>query len=461
MEVTMATAVIMPRQGQSVESCIIAKWYKQKGDPVKTGDILFTYETDKATFDEEAKLEGTLLDIFFAEGDDVPVLTNVCVIGTPGESTAEFNPNSEVIPAETSQPAVPVPAIQEAPAAEAIHASSAPQAAANEEIKISPRARNLAEKSGLDYRFTGGTGPNGRIIERDIVMLKENGPAVTSAARSEYLEMEQPVTGTGIGGRITTADLHNAAAAPANEPMKISQDIIASAAPMYDEVKIPNIRKVIAKAMFNSISTTCQLTLNASFDATDILEYRKKLKENKDRLGLENITLNDIILYAVSRTLMNHKDLNANFVEDRMLYFRNVNLGVAVDTERGLMVPNIFNANLKSLNEISKETKRLAQESQKGTINPDLLKNGSFTVTNLGTLDVESFTPVLNVPQTGILGVGTIVQRAKEVDGEYQFYPAMGLSLTFDHRALDGAPAARFLQELKRNLEGFSVLLAK
>jgi len=166
-------------------------------------------------------------------------------------------------------------------------------------------------------------------------------------------------------------------------------------------------------------------------------------------------------LYAVSRTLLNHKELNAHFMDDKMLLFNTVNLGVAVDTERGLMVPTIFNAERKSLNEISKEAKVLISECQKGTINPDLLKGGSFTVTNLGTLDIESFTPVLNPPQTGILGVNTIVQRVKEVNGEYVYYPAMGLSLTFDHRALDGAPAARFLKELKTNLENFTVMLAK
>jgi pyruvate dehydrogenase E2 component (dihydrolipoamide acetyltransferase) len=144
-----------------------------------------------------------------------------------------------------------------------------------------------------------------------------------------------------------------------------------------------------------------------------------------------------------------------------MLYFNQVNLGVAVDTERGLMVPTIFQADRMSLNEISAELKKLSEECQKGTINPDLLKGGSFTISNLGTMDIESFTPVLNPPQTGILGVCSIVQRVKEVKGEYVYYPAMGLSLTFDHRALDGAPAARFLQGLKANLENFSVLLAK
>ena len=142
-------------------------------------------------------------------------------------------------------------------------------------------------------------------------------------------------------------------------------------------------------------------------------------------------------------------------------YFSNVNLGMAVDTERGLMVPTIFSADRLPLNEIARRAKQLAEECKTGSINPDMLQNGSFTITNLGTLDIESFTPVLNPPQTGILGVGNIVQRAREVDGELEFYPAMGFSLTFDHRAIDGAPAARFLKELKTNLENFSVLLTR
>lgn len=454
----MATPVIMPRQGQSVESCIIAKWYKNKGDKVNIGDILFTYETDKATFDEEAKIEGTLLDVFFEEGDDVPCLLNVCVIGNEGESTAEFNPNgSEAV---QSEPAVQPTKTEEAPAAEEKTAPLATIVNTGDELKISPRARNLAERAGVDVRYANPTGPYGRIIEKDVVSLIESGPAATYSAREEYLNRAelQGISGTGLGGKITTGDLTTAPSVEAvSQPAQISD----SAAPLYEEVKLTNIRKVIAKAMLNSITSTCQLTLNSSFDATEVLAFRKKLKGSKDHLGLENITLNDIILYAVSRTLQTHKELNAHFLDDKMLFFKNVHLGVAVDTERGLMVPTVFNANLKSLNEISKDVKKVVQECQKGTVSPDVLKGASFTITNLGTLDIESFTPVLNPPQTGILGVSTIVQRAREVDGEYEFYPAMGLSLTFDHRALDGAPAARFLQDLKRNLENFSALLVK
>lgn len=449
----MATPVIMPRQGQSVESCIIAKWHKKKGDKVDVGDILFSYETDKASFDEEAKISGTFLGTFFEEGDDVPCLTNVCVIGNEGESIDGFNPNSSG--AVEATPVAPAEEVSAQIKAEKVQISS-PAIQSEDILKVSPRAKNLANKIGIDYRYATPTGPHGRIIEQDISALKESGCAFTQAARDEHMkgEVQPEIIGTGLGGRVTTTDLaHGVVKTDASAPAKDE--------PLYDEVKISNIRKVIAKAMQNSLATTAQLTLNTTFDATEIMEFRKKLKEGKDRLGLENITINDIILFAVSRTLLHHKDLNANFMDDKMLYFRNVNLGMAVDTERGLMVPTIMNANLKSLNDISKEAKKLAKDCQSGSISPDLLKNGSFTISNLGTLGIESFTPVLNPPQTGILGVNTIVQRAREIDGEFVFYPAMTLSLTFDHKALDGAPAAKFLKDLVTNLENFGALLVK
>jgi len=454
----MATPIIMPRQGLSVESCIITKFYKQPGDKVQVGDLLFTYETDKATFDEEAKVEGTLLAVFFEEGDDVPVLTNVCVIGNEGESVAEFVPSANATSDEVSnENSVQEQSMNEPSPSEETSEELAVQINEGKRLKISPRARNLAERIGVDYRYTRASGPYGRIIEKDIVDIQQKGLVFTAAAKETHLKSDfGMVSGTGLGGRITTADLEG-------KPIEAETAVLERQASEADyvEVKLTNIRKVIAKAMYHSITSTCQLTINTSFDATEILAYRKKLKASKEQLGLANITINDMILFAVSRTILNHKDLNAHFLEDKMLHFNNVNLGVAVDTERGLMVPTVFKANKKSLNEISREVKGLVEQCQKGTINPDLLKGGTFTITNLGTLDIESFTPVLNPPQTGILGVNTIVQRAREVNGEIEYYPAIGLSLTFDHRALDGAPAARFLKELKTNLENFSTLLAK
>ena len=450
----MATPVIMPRQGQSVESCIITKWNKQVGDKVAVGDLLFTYETDKATFDEESQVEGTLLAILHEEGDDVPCLENVCVIGSEGEDVSQFmaaGPASEA----SAQPVTAASVQPEAaPAANAAaNIAQVASKAAEGDIKISPRARAYAEKTGVDYRYAVPSGAEGRIIERDIVALREQGVMVTPAASGEYLAGGSRIEGTGIGGRVSVEDLSAPAAA--------TQPVDAVQAPEYEDVKLTNIRKVIARSMTASLSSMAQLTLNTSFDATELMAYRKKVKENGEKLGLANITLNDMVLYAVSRTLPNHKELNAHLLEDKMRYFTNVHLGMAVDTERGLMVPTIFNANKLSLNDIAVEAKKCAADCQKGSINPDKLSGASFTVSNLGSLGIESFTPVINPPQTGILGVDNIVTRVKEVNGQIKTYPAMGLSLTFDHRALDGAPAAKFLKELAANLENFSALLAK
>lgn len=427
----MATAVIMPRQGQSVESCIIGEWFKKVGDPVQEGDILFSYETDKSSFEEPAKQAGTLLAIFYGADDDVPCLTTVGVIGEPGESYAEFAPDQAAGTAEA--PGMEAPAAK-APAAAAV-AAPAVQAEGTALRGISPRARNAAERLHVDPAQAQPTGPNGRVIERDI-------KALAQASR----------TGTGLGGRVTAADQ---AAAPAAQ----AAPAVQGADTEYQDVKLPNIRKVIAKSMFQSLSTMAQLTHTTSFDATCIMNFRKGLKAAPEQLQVPNITLNDIILFAASRVLPKHPDLNAHFLEDKMRYFRHVNLGIAVDTPRGLMVPTLMRAEEKSLKEIAAEAKALAAACQDGSINPDLLQGASFTVSNLGTLGIEHFTPVINPPQTGILGVDCIVERVRTVDGQIAVYPAMGLSLTYDHRALDGAPASRFLQDMRAALENFQALL--
>ena len=420
----MAIAVIMPRQGQSVESCVITSWAKKVGDPVQEGDVLFSYETDKSSFDEPAPAAGTLLAILKEEGDEVPCLENVCIIGQAGEDISALMGD-----APAKEEAAPASAAEEkkeeAPAAAAPVAASAPA-----EGKISPRARMLAEKTAADVSRATATGPQGRIIERDIQAVLDAG----------YVRKEEEKP---------------AAAAPAAPAAPAAEEA------EYEDVKLSNIRKVIARSMHASLSEAAQLTLNTSFDATSIMAYRASLKAAGETLGLVNITLNDIVMYAVSRTLKDFRELNAHYLDDHMRYFKDVHLGVAVDTERGLMVPTVKKANTLSLNELAAAAKELIAQAQSGSISPDKLQGASFTVTNLGSMGVESFTPVINPPQTAILGVCSITRRLKQVGGADVSYPAMGLSLTFDHRALDGAPAARFLKALCTNLENFTLLLAK
>ena len=443
----MATPVIMPRQGQSVESCIIGKWHKNVGDKVSIGDILFTYETDKSTFDEESKTDGMMLAMFFEEGDDVPCLMNVCVIGEEGEVTDEFKPDTQDDGSSNTSSVKNDDGNQQASnGSESVNVSDTIYAKdINEELKISPRAKNLADRLGVDIYSAPASGPGGRIIERDIKYMADNKKFATAAAKADYKGLAGKINGNGIGGRVTTADIAEA------------EKIERNGEGEFVEIPNTNIRKVIAKTMHQSLSTMAQLTLNASFDATDILNYRKKLKSEQDKPDFVNITLNDIILYAVSRVILNHKEVNAHYYDDKMVFFKNAHLGVATDTPRGLMVPTLFNANTLTLKELSRNVKDLTESTRAGTISPDMLKDGTFTITNLGTLDIESFTPVINPPQTCILGVNNITDKVKNTDGQtIVIYKSMGLSLTFDHRALDGAPAARFLKDLKIYLENFT-----
>ena len=443
----MALPIIMPRQGQSVESCIITAWNKKTGDKVEKGEVLFSYETDKSSFDETAPESGTILAIFNEEGDDVPCLATVCVIGNPGEDFSAFVPKGE----ETAAPATPI--VEEKKEEKVEVKEEVAPVATTISGAISPKAKNLAAKTGADLLKAVPTGPNGRIIERDVQALLDKGLTVSSAAAENYTTATE---GTGINGKVVLADLAAKVevAAPAVEEVK------APVAEYVDE-KLPNIRKVIAKSMHASLSTMAQLTLNTSFDATKIMAFRASLKSGAEKLGLPNITLNDMVLFAVSRVLLKHRSLNAYYLDDTMRFFNTVNLGIAVDTERGLLVPTVFGAEKLSLTELAVSAKKVISDAQQGSISPDKLKGGTFTVTNLGSLGIESFTPVINPPQTGILGVDTITRRIKEVNGQDVSYPAMGLSLTFDHRALDGAPAAKFLKELCTALENFDLLLAK
>jgi pyruvate dehydrogenase E2 component (dihydrolipoamide acetyltransferase) len=448
----MAEAVIMPRQGQSVETCIITQWYKQKGEKVEEGDLLFSYETDKAAFDEEAKVSGILLERFYEEGDEVPVLETVAVIGEEGESVEGFGkpgakeekePEAPLSQEEKTEPAeekAPAPAVQE-PAADA------PAVPAGE-IKVSPRARKLAEKENVDLQKIRGTGPGGRIIERDVRKVLEEAPVVTPLAREKMKQenLAVPPEKARSHERVTTADLVEAAAG-------------AVAGDDYEEVPLSRLRRLVAEGMFRSLRESAQLTHHTSADARKLLALRKKIKPLAEAGKLPNITLNDMVSYALIRALLKHPEINGHFLGDKVRIYNKVHLGFAVDTERGLLVPVVRDASLLTLEGLSIRMKELATACQTGSINPDLLaaESASFTLSNLGAFGIEYFTPVLNIPQIGILGVNTITPRPAQLeDGTFGFIPKIGYSLTYDHRAIDGAPASRFLQTLCKETENFN-----
>ena len=443
----MPKVVIMPKQGQSVESCIITEFKKKVGDTVAVGDVLFSYETDKASFDEESQVEGTVLAIFYNENDEGPVLTNVMVIGNPGEAFDEFAPSA-------SPAAAPQESAEVAEKEEEKPVSDAP--AAGEVVAgapVSPRARRLAEKKGVDTAQVAGTGPHGRIIERDIVAAQGSPRSGLAKAMMAEGGLEAPARGSGIGGMVKASDL---------KVWKPSHtEGLAGEGEEFTVKKLPHIRQIIAKAMYNSLQNSAQLTHMLGADARKVQALRKKAKKAYADGKLDtNITINDFVCYAVVKALAKFPEVNSHCLGDAMRLFNVVNLGCAVDTERGLMVPAVKHADSLGIVELSKQLKALADDCKKGSISPDLIATeaASFTVSNLGGYGVEWFTPVLNLPQTAILGVGTIVPRPADLGGGvYGFVPYMGLSLTYDHRSIDGGLATRFLKEVADQIGNLEV----
>ncbi len=457
----MASVVIMPKQGQSVESCILTEFRKNKGDKVAVGDILFAYETDKASFEEESKVEGTVLAVLYNEGDEIPVLENVMVIGEPGENIDEFLKGAPA--AEAPAAAAPEVKAEAVKAPEITVHESAPAVAVEGKRAISPRAKALAEKLNINLAYVTATGPEGRIIERDIEAAAASGARQTPLAAKVAAETgaTAPATGSGLAGMARACDLGKAAAPAAAAPAAKGKDVLESGDD-FEVRKLSNIRKVIAKSMYASLQNSAQLTHHLSADARRIQALRKQAKKLLEEGKLDvNITLNDFICLAVIRALKKFPNVNTHFLGDSIKYFNKVHLGLAVDTERGLMVPCVKNADDLSIVGLSRQLKQVADACKKGSINPDILspEAATFTVSNLGNYGVEVFTPIINLPQSAILGVNTIVPRPKDLGGGvYAFVPHIGLSLTYDHRSIDGGEATRFLKQIATELETLEVV---
>jgi pyruvate dehydrogenase E2 component (dihydrolipoamide acetyltransferase) len=449
----MAHILIMPRQGNTVESCIITDWKVKQGDVVTVETAVCEVETDKAAFEIPAGASGTVLVILAEAGADVPVLAPIAVIGTPGEDwpAALGNIDYEDQGLEKEEKAsTPSP--------------QSPDPTPQSPFAASPRARNLAAKEALPLPVPG-TGPGGRIIERDVAAALQVRPPLSAAAKAAG-PGAVPQVGSGLGGRVTTGDIAS-----------ITTDTVttrkqSSPVPEYTETPIKGIRKIIADRMYKSLAESAQLTLNASASAVKLQDIRSRIKaENafSEEYGLSKITINDLILFAAARTLPRFPFMNAHKINDTIRTFNRVHLGVAVDTPRGLMVPVIRNADFLSLAQISSEAKRLASNCQKGSVNPDELSGSTFTVTNLGSFGITSFTPVLNAPEVAILGVCGIEMKPVAVSGAETgcdcdcgvcFEPHIGFSLTIDHQAVDGAPAAKFLKALCDAVAHIDLLLA-
>ena len=440
----MATIVVMPQLGNSVESCIIVEWMIAEGDSVAVDQTLASIETDKSTMEVPSTAEGTVLKILWEEGDEVPVKDPLIIVGQPGEDISGLVPGGDDAPVEETHIEQTTSRHGTTPACASERATGA----------VSPRARALAASAGLDTAtITEGSGPHGRVIERDVAAAIAAGPVLTSAARAAGVSATE---GTGIGGRVSVADAGRAAeaapAAPVAAPAGADFPGASTTAPLK------GVRKVVAKRMMESLTTTAQLTLNTTANAAGILALRKKVKNADEGLGLNKITLNDLVCFAVSRTLPKYPVFNAHLEDGVLTQFEQVHLGFACDTPRGLLVPVIRSAQALGLKAFSNEAKRLAGGAIDGTLSPDFLSGGTFTVSNIGSFGIETFTPVINLPQTAILGVGAITPRpAVAADGTIGVEQRLNLSLTIDHQVIDGADGARFLRDLVAAIENIDV----
>ena len=443
----MATIVVMPQLGNSVESCIIVEWMIAEGDTVAVDQTLASIETDKSTMEVPSTAEGTVLKLLWEEGDEVPVKEPLIIVGEPGEDISGLVPGGDAAPAEAAA----------APAERAAAPEAAAPAFATERATgaVSPRARALAASNGVDASaIAEGSGPHGRVIERDVAAAIAAGPVLTSAARAAGVSAAE---GTGIGGRVSVADAGRAPeAAPA---AAVAAPAAAADFPgASTSAPLKGVRKVVAKRMMESLTSTAQLTLNTPANAAGILAMRKKVKNADEALGLNKITLNDLVCFAVSRTLLKYPVFNAHLEDGVLTEFEQVHLGFACDTPRGLFVPVIRSAQALGLKAFSDEAKRLASSAIDGSLSPEFLSGGTFTVSNVGSFGIETFTPVINLPQTAILGVGAITPRpVVAADGTIGVEQRLTLSLTIDHQVIDGADGARFLRDLVAAIENIDV----
>ncbi len=456
----MATPVVMPKAGNTVESCIIVEWKKPVGATVAVDDVLCEVETDKANLEIASPAAGVLLAQVYPAGADVPVMETIAWVGAAGEELPIVNSQLSIVNEASAPAELPVQGKQ---ADEVVAPRPSPLAPP---IGVSPRARQLAARKGVEAAALAGSGPGGRVIERDVEAALAAQPKLTPVAKAMLAEggFAVPSQGSGPGGRVTSKDLVkeqlNIPSAPqspiTNRPIAQSPNLPAD----IEIIAVKGVRKLIAERMLQSLQTTAQLTLNASADARALQALRKRLKESPDSMGLRGITINDLVLFAVARTLPAFPGLNALFTGTEIHQYRSVHLGVAVDTAKGLMVPVVRSAETLTLRQLSAEAKRLAVACQESKITPDELNGGTFTVTNLGAFGIESFTPVLNPPQVAILGVCGIQPKPLEVGEKVKFVPHIGLSLTINHQVVDGAPAARFLQALGQAIAAIDLVIA-
>jgi pyruvate dehydrogenase E2 component (dihydrolipoamide acetyltransferase) len=439
----VAVNVTMPKWGLTMKQGKITKWFKKEGDLVQQGEELFEVETEKITNKVEAAASGILFQIVVPEGRTVPVGTIVAVIAQPGEQPERIE-GVKMGEVEAAAPPAGGPA------------EGRPEKPQEETFVLAtPAARRLAKEWEIDLSRVPATGPGGRVTESDVSKYHEEGPPppkitplANEMARQAGLDVSS-IVGTGESGKITKKDVERA----------LEGRVLEERAKPLQSIPFTGMRKSIAENMHASLHNTAQLTLLTEVDVTEMVKFLDLVREEHRNDETVRVSYNDIIILITSRVLKRFPAMNSTLVGEEILIHDAVNMGIAVALPEGLIVPVLHDANKKGLLQIAKEARELARKAREETLTVDDVTGGTFTITNLSTFEVDGFTPILKPPETGILGVGRIKEKPAVFDGEICIRAMMFVSLTFDHRVVDGAPAAEFLQTLARSIQHPSLIM--
>jgi pyruvate dehydrogenase E2 component (dihydrolipoamide acetyltransferase) len=433
----MATGVFMPKLSMAMETGTIIQWFKQVGDDVKEGDVLLEVLTDKINIEVESYATGKLLKVYYGADDVVPVKHIIGYIGGEGENVPDVPPGEDgsTTQAETAAATVDTPVQEEIG-----------NKTDSEKVRSTPAARKTAKEKGLSLQQINGSGPNGRIHKVDVeafapqVGVKAT-PLAKKIAQAEGLSLNK-IPATGIQGKVRKEDV-----------LHTLQRTNAQPSQPGNRVKVEGIRKVISQRMAQSAFTAPHVTLVTELDMSFSMEMRKALLPVIEKKTGLRLSYSEVIMKAVSHALVLHPQVNASLQGDEIVFNPEVNIGLAVAIPNGLVVPVVKQTEQKGLADLTVDCKKLAGLAREGKLLPDHMTGGTFTISNLGMYAIDAFTPIINSPETAILGVGRILDKPVGVQGKIELRPMMTLSLSFDHRVIDGAPAAAFLQTVKEALE--------
>ena len=455
----MAVELRMLQMDQTMTKGKIGKWLVNEGDTITQGQPLLEIETDKVVHEQESPVDGVIAQLFAEEGTDVPVNALLAIIGAPGEEVARVE--VDTMPEEVEADTAPDPQASVQPAQPQATPSTTTVAP-----KASPAARQLAEKLAIDLTEIKASGPGGRILESDVQRYIDlRGPMPTETTRlkasplARRLAKEHGVdlsslAGSGPDGRIVRDDVLQASATVAETPVAETPALQQAT----EVIPMAGIREIIAERMTMSLQTNASVTLHTEVDATGFVELRGMINDKLQAKEV-NLTYTDLLVKVVANALREHPRLNATLTDEGIHLLPEINIGVAVALEDGLVVPVIRNADSERLSEISEQVRDFAERARSNQLTPSELQGGTFTITNLGNFGIDAFTPIINPPESAILGVGRILKKPVVHNDEIVARNMLTLSLTFDHRVVDGAPAAQFLQTISDYIQDPYLLL--